>query len=109
MSRFITFIAAFLVVAAADAQSSFPIRHGVLQTPLDAAGHRIDNLDLAGSGIPTPTNQVVTVDGQVFTITNAPAAAGDVLVFDPASTTAYFAAQAGSAGLVVVSSRVDNI
>jgi len=41
------------------------------------------------------TNQIIVVDGTAYTITNAPASAGDVLVFDPATTTAYFSAQAG--------------
>ncbi len=95
MSKNLAIIAIALGLArAATAQSSFPIRNGVLQTPLDAAGFSISNLNLADSGIPTPTNQVITIDGQVFVITNTPASAGDVLVFDPATTTACFVAQA---------------
>lgn len=49
----------------------------------------------AGFVTNAPTNQIIVVDGTAYTITNAPASAGDVLVFDPASTTAYFAAQSG--------------
>jgi len=43
----------------------------------------------------SPTNQIITVDGTAYTITNSPATAADVLTFDPATTTACFAAQGG--------------
>ncbi len=43
--------------------------------------------------IVSQTNQIIDVNGVKYVITNAPGSAGDVLVFDPASTTAQFVAQ----------------
>jgi len=47
----------------------------------------------AGFVTNAPTNQIIDVSGVAYIITNTPSAAGDVLVFDPASTTAQFVAQ----------------
>lgn len=49
-------------------------------------------------GAPGPvTNQIVDVNGIHYTITNTPAA-GYVLKFDPANSTAWFAAESGGVG-----------
>jgi hypothetical protein len=46
------------------------------------------------------------VDGTAYIITNAPASAGDILIFTPANTTAYFAAQSAGG---LTQAQVQNI
>jgi hypothetical protein len=53
----------------------------------------LDALSSNIAAIPTPTNQIIDVAGVAYNITNSPAAADDILTFDPASTTAQFVAQ----------------
>ena len=59
---------------------------------VDAAEGSIATLSNRVAVLPTPTNQIITVSGASYTITNEPASAGDILVFKPSNMTAYFTA-----------------